>query len=1023
MGPTCDRIAKMLPHPILASDDDRQYVQESILSLPDMVENFFTSLERVYTDGKCEEAKQAFATYHSIQTIVSVLCRVPASAYRTNDEKRSIDWEIYERIKRMGHLFLGDIVVVGPQSLNWRVPVMRLAEEVAQRMRCAYVEFPFMSVLLREAVSYSSVAFILVIAIFAASVVFTLVVLVTLPTLSPSTTVGLLVGLTAFLLVSVVSCGFLYLFVTSAKALKVLHTWILEERMYTVLLSSASSEGDLSTTGPSAGAAVPQVTRGHNTKNGYYTIPYGNALGYIEGKHVDAQVVMIGFDDKYRITRWNMAAEVVTGFLESGCVGKPLSDLVITPTGDIERDLAPLQVFSGEVLKLKLRAFATVPVTLFTVAVPILNQEGSLIGRILICANAKDNLGEYRTYIRDYVVSEVNLSLSEILEGKAVTPRGLSVIGPLQSFLEYGYGKQVEELARGMLAEWEWTSSEQLLGQMLRLSPLDHKTSVDSLFPGTLCLHPCIPEAVATLLNSLRVPCHLRLQILNSSRNTFALQIVATPVAQAAPSTAQISELREKLLPHLRSTCGSIREDDGTVVFRFPCQITAALEDIDDATFRPADALNERYVIDQTRAIVNCTVNVLTLITNLVDQHNISMILLRTMFVSLTSVRERCELEKRLQSSPSDIDVIVCDRGWLNSVQDLVHTLSYDIIVVPISEPGVRLALEGFQYVINTPISSTEVRKVLMAIGTAVSLRKNAATAQEERERILTLRQDSPWTKGVLLGRGSFGAVYEATSDLTGGKMAVKMFYFTEDLEESINALLNEIKIMCSLNHPNIVHYFHCERKENSVNLFMELCCCSLGDIIYGRSQKPPDLTVIKVLRQLLTALTYLHARGVAHRDVKPQNILIKGDVVKITDFGTARQGVGSEDVQGTLRYMAPEVYRGEDHCSPCDIWSVGCVAAELFDCPPLFMETPHMLADMTDVDYYVDGLTSNPVLCDFLRMCFCLQPEGRATAADLLLHRLFSSSCSAEVESLPDIFSREKQYVSSLTITTQPHS
>lgn len=120
--------------------------------------------------------------------------------------------------------------------------------------------------------------------------------------------------------------------------------------------------------------------------------------------------------------------------------------------------------------------------------------------------------------------------------------------------------------------------------------------------------------------------------------------------------------------------------------------------------------------------------------------------------------------------------------------------------------------------------------------------------------------------------------------------MAVKMFYFSADRESSITQLLNEIKIMCGLNHPNVVHYFHCERKDNNVNLFMELCECSLTDLIIGRQACPVQLTVVQILHQVFTAVAYLHSRGIAHRDIKPQNILLKGDCVKLTDFGTARK-------------------------------------------------------------------------------------------------------------------------------------
>lgn len=318
----------------------------------------------------------------------------------------------------------------------------------------------------------------------------------------------------------------------------------------------------------------------------------------------------------------------------------------------------------------------------------------------------------------------------------------------------------------------------------------------------------------------------------------------------------------------------------------------------------------------------------------------------------------------------------------------------------------------GTHYVIYSPIERAALEKMMLDVARVVEEKKAAIAEREEREKILMLRQDSPWTQGKLLGRGAFGAVYEAISDLTGGKMAVKMFYFRREGEEGyISELLNEIKIMCSLNHPNIVHYFYCERKDNSVNLFMELCDMSLADYVLHRNKRAGlALKAWNVLRQVVSAVGYLHGRGIAHRDIKPQNILIKGDKIKLTDFGTSRQVKSDEeqllDTQGTFRYMAPEVYRGEAHTVKCDIWSIGCLALELFGCVPKFMENRHatLLGEMTEVE--LPPQVSGP-LKDFAQQCVCLNPHDRPSAQMLLLHPLLSES--AEVDALPTVFDKKE--------------
>ncbi|RNF11652.1 putative protein kinase [Trypanosoma conorhini] len=1008
----------MLPHPILATEDDKDYIQRSILSLPDQVESFFTLLELVCLEGKSEETPAAHTKLHSIQATLKLLGTVPSSAFRQTGPKLTAEHELPRCLERMRRLFR-DVVAVGPETLAWKKHVMRMSQEAAQLAQHTQVSFPSISRLIRKGVTRDSVLFTLLIILFLTSLILALVSMVVIPCIRPPRFVGAMVGAFSALFLLTSSGLILFYFVTSVRALQELFDRMLAERMQANSFRHPKRGNADDTSAPNVTLAPSRVKRGRDTRRGYYAIPYNDSVGYIEGKHVDAHVVMIGFDRKYLITRWNLAAEAMTGFLESGCIGKPLSDLLITPSGDVAYDLSMLQASKGDVLKVKLRAFATAPVTLCTIAAPIVSLAGETIGSILICANAKDNLGTFCSYLRDYITSEVNLSLSELVEKDAVKPRGQVAVGFLQSFIACSLDKQVQEMAREMLTEWEWTTAEQLLGQALRSSSLHHETQVGYTFPATFCLHPTVAKTISTALNTMGVSCVVNLQVLSHTLNVLALAVTITPRHRRSGSCFSDEELRNSITPLLRGVCGNMCCAGNKISLRFPCQVTAFLEDGEDA-FKAFEPRGEQSIIDQARAIVNCTVNVLVLIMDLVEQHNLSMTLLKTMFVSLTSVRTRDNLEQRLKAAPNDVDVIVCDRGWLNSARDLIVSPDHAAIVVPLLDSGVCFASPEFQYVIHSPISGNEVRKVLMDIGKAVSLRKNAATAQEERERILTLRQDSPWTKGKLLGRGSFGAVYEATSDLTGGKMAVKMFYFSADCDASINKLLNEIRIMCSLNHPNIVHYFHCERKENNINLFMELCDASLGDIIIGRTPVPATLTVLQILRQVLTALTYLHVRGVAHRDVKPQNILLKGDTIKITDFGTAREGQASKDVEGTLRYMAPEVCRGEPHSSPCDIWSVGCLACELFSCPPRFMDNSLVLAEMASAAPYLANLTISVTLNDFLRKCFHDDPERRPSAADLLLHSIFSPACSAEVESLPTVFRKGPPRDNNFSITSQ---
>lgn len=113
------------------------------------------------------------------------------------------------------------------------------------------------------------------------------------------------------------------------------------------------------------------------------------------------------------------------------------------------------------------------------------------------------------------------------------------------------------------------------------------------------------------------------------------------------------------------------------------------------------------------------------------DQHNLSLILLKTMFVSLTSVQEVDDLERRLRAIPCEIDVVICDYGWLTQARELLlsTTQSAPLVIPLLGEKDDTSLLSQFKYCIHLPLSSREVHSILIDVGKSVSLRKNAAAA------------------------------------------------------------------------------------------------------------------------------------------------------------------------------------------------------------------------------------------------------------------------------------------------------
>ncbi|XP_056844111.1 mitogen-activated protein kinase kinase kinase 1-like [Raphanus sativus] len=169
------------------------------------------------------------------------------------------------------------------------------------------------------------------------------------------------------------------------------------------------------------------------------------------------------------------------------------------------------------------------------------------------------------------------------------------------------------------------------------------------------------------------------------------------------------------------------------------------------------------------------------------------------------------------------------------------------------------------------------------------------------------------WQKGQLLGRGSFGSVYEGISG-DGDFLAVKEVSLLEQgsqAQECIQQLEGEIALLSQLQHQNIVRYRGTANDGSNLYIFLELV--SQGSLlkVYQR-YKLTDSVVSMYTRQILEGLKYLHGEGFIHRDIKCANILVDAcGAVKLADFGLAKVSKLNDikSCKGTPFWMAPEVY------------------------------------------------------------------------------------------------------------------
>jgi len=190
------------------------------------------------------------------------------------------------------------------------------------------------------------------------------------------------------------------------------------------------------------------------------------------------------------------------------------------------------------------------------------------------------------------------------------------------------------------------------------------------------------------------------------------------------------------------------------------------------------------------------------------------------------------------------------------------------------------------------------------------------------------------------VGDGTFGSVWRAINKHTGEIVAIKKMkrkYYS--WEECIN--LREVKSLRKMNHPNIVKLKEVIREHDILYFVFEYMECNLYHLIKDRVKLFSEAEIRNWCFQVFQGLACMHQRGYFHRDLKPENLLVSKDVIKIADFGLAREICSQPpytEYVSTRWYRAPEVLlQSQTYNSAIDMWAMGAIMAELFTLRPLF--------------------------------------------------------------------------------------
>ncbi|OIW19983.1 hypothetical protein TanjilG_31860 [Lupinus angustifolius] len=254
------------------------------------------------------------------------------------------------------------------------------------------------------------------------------------------------------------------------------------------------------------------------------------------------------------------------------------------------------------------------------------------------------------------------------------------------------------------------------------------------------------------------------------------------------------------------------------------------------------------------------------------------------------------------------------------------------------------------------------------------------------------------WKKGKLLGRGTFGHVYQGFHSESGQMCAIKEVRAVCDdqsSKECLKQLNQEIHLLSQLSHPNIVQYYGSDLGEESLSVYLEFVSGgSIHKLLneYGPFGEP---VIQNYTRQIVSGLSYLHGRNTVHRDIKGANILVDPNgEIKLADFGMAKHINSSTSVlsfKGSPYWMAPEVVMNtHGYRLPVDIWSLGCTILEMATSNPPWSQYEGVAAifkignskDMPEIPEHLSNDAKN-----FIKLCLLRDPSARPTAQMLLDH------------------------------------
>ena len=286
------------------------------------------------------------------------------------------------------------------------------------------------------------------------------------------------------------------------------------------------------------------------------------------------------------------------------------------------------------------------------------------------------------------------------------------------------------------------------------------------------------------------------------------------------------------------------------------------------------------------------------------------------------------------------------------------------------------------------------------------SSKKKSSTSKQEKEFKVGKGTFIQYKKGLIekdykigeqIGSGAFASVRKVVHKGSGQPRALKIIKKQKNNKENARMYL-EVEILKKLVHPNIMQIFEFYEDKKNFYIITELC---EGGELFDKIVEKGSFTESEaawVMRQLLSAVNYIHSNKIVHRDLKPENILLdtkKDNIIKIIDWGTARffdKSKKMNRISGTPYYIAPEVL-AEKYDEKCDVWSCGVILYILLcGYPPFNADSDEQILEKIKIGKFSyppeEWDTVSPLAKDLVNSMLQFHPSKRLSASEALEHK-----------------------------------